>query len=461
VKHIKTALFNQRGVAITMVMTSIALLAFLLANFTFETKLNKLRIYNEQDKLQARLNAEAGLKFALAKLKLYQEGRNTIEKNESIKKQFSPLLLENIITQPFIYPISEGLLKGANQIQKKAIEDFMKNVLLEGKLTVMMSSVSGFLNPNNLRFVPRDNKNQNNQTTSSFSNNQNRKNEPAHVTIEKEFVETLRRELDRKREEDDEFNAQYSNLRPELLIKELKFFVNHPEHFTDSERGEIEALYVDSGTTPKHAPMTSIKEMYLLEGWDDAIVELIIDRLTVHAVKIIPVNQITDSQLRILFPDITPFQIEEFFRYRDGNPQEELEPHEFQTVEQFKQIVVNRLGIVSDSVYNERIKEFENAGIKIGVAGKLFKVICKGESGRATYTLTAFVDLPVEPQPAPKTPRDQNANNSNDQSNTASDREEEQQENNNPNNNSNNQNQNKPRPMQLMEPRVVELFVGE
>ena len=80
-------LFQKResGVAILMVMTSITILTFLLADFTFETKINKLRVYNQQDMTQARLNAEAGLTFALAKLRLYQEGFNLLEKNESAK----------------------------------------------------------------------------------------------------------------------------------------------------------------------------------------------------------------------------------------------------------------------------------------------------------------------------------------------------------------------------------------
>ena len=74
----KKTLKNENGIALLMVMGVIAILTFLLADFTFETKLNKIKIYNQQDKIQALLNAESGINFAQAKLRLYQEGKNLI-----------------------------------------------------------------------------------------------------------------------------------------------------------------------------------------------------------------------------------------------------------------------------------------------------------------------------------------------------------------------------------------------
>ena len=93
----KKTLNNESGIALLMVMGVIAILTFLLADFTFESKLNKIKIYNQQDKIQARLNAESGLNFALGKLRLYQEGRNKIEKDDNLKSAFPSSDLESII----------------------------------------------------------------------------------------------------------------------------------------------------------------------------------------------------------------------------------------------------------------------------------------------------------------------------------------------------------------------------
>ena len=58
---LKKTMSSEQGIALLMVMGVIAILTFLLADFTFETKLNKIKIYNQQDKIQARLNAESQL----------------------------------------------------------------------------------------------------------------------------------------------------------------------------------------------------------------------------------------------------------------------------------------------------------------------------------------------------------------------------------------------------------------
>ena len=394
-RNLKKILSSQDGVAILMVMTTIALLAFLLAEFTFDTKVNKLKVYNIQDREQARLNAESGLKFAMAKMRIYKEGFNLLQKNESAKSVFPQGKLEGIITQPFMFPLPVG--KDANIIQKNAIEEFTKNSLIRGSLMVEISQVSGFLNPNGLR-VPKP--------TSTEEKKEEEDKNPPHALIEKQFVDTLTQAWQQKKDSDEEFNALYANLNVTNLVRELKYYVNSPGATGDSEISEIENLYSSKSITPKNAPMSSLSEMYLLQGWDDAIIDLIKDRLSVHEVSIIPLNQITKEQLRLIFPAITDEQLADFFKHRDGSAgsktsnEEQSDPHPFESEEDFKNLVVGQLNIVAEQQYTERIKELEKAGYRLGVAGKLFKVISKGEYGRAQYTLVAYVDLPIKPVPA-------------------------------------------------------------
>ncbi len=392
-KLLSLFLKNEKGIAIIMIMTTISLLTFLLADLTFETKLNKLRVYNYQDKAQARLNAEAGLRLALAKLKLYMKGKNLLEKNDTLKGSITPSSLEQAVTSPFIFPIP--LTKNANIIQRSAIEEFSENTLLRGKLSVEMTAVSGFLNPNNLRIPSLKEDNENNSNSGDEE-----KSSPA-LYIEKALVKTLDDAMRAKKEEDDDFDALYGNMDPELLIKELKYYVNSPAFFEDSERSEIEALYLEHETSPKHAPLSSLDELYLLAGWNDAIIDLIKDRLTVHEASVIQVNKITKNQLKVIFPEITEEQLEEFFKYRDGDQDLKEEGKEFKNAADFKEVITNQLGVLDSSSYDKKVKEFEEAGLKIGVAGKLFKVISTGEMNRSIYRLTAFIDLPIKP-PIPK-----------------------------------------------------------
>ena len=140
---------SQSGVAILMVMVAITLLTFLLSEIKFETFLNKTKIDNLRGKFQARLNAESGLIFALSQLKIYKEARDTLEKNKALKKQLSPSMLEGLVTKPFKIPIPLG--KGAGGLQKSALADFEKELLIIGDLFVQCNPVTGFLNPNALR----------------------------------------------------------------------------------------------------------------------------------------------------------------------------------------------------------------------------------------------------------------------------------------------------------------------
>lgn len=406
---------NDSGIALMMVIGVITVLAFLLADFTFESKLNKIKIYNQQDKIQARLNAEAGLNFAIAKLRLYQEGRNKIEKDESMKNAFPPNDLESIIIQPFIYPLPAP--KKGSIIQKNALDEFYKNTIFRGEVSVVYTKIAGFLNPNSLRIankapakpgeddaaLPND-PDETDDEASPANSADNKKAQKPEVIIEKKLAEALQRLIKDKSDNDEEFHGRYSNLDANYLVKELKFYVNNYDQFQDSEKPEIESKFSQKGITPKHAPLTSLDELYLLPSWDDAIVNLIKDRLSVHEVSVISINEITVEDLKIIFPAINNIQIEEFFKYRDGDPDKNIKGEKFKNAEDFKNVVVGQLNIVSDTDYEERIKQLKEAGLTIDTAGKLYKINSRGVYNNAIYNLVAFVDLPIKPAPPKKAP---------------------------------------------------------
>lgn len=441
---------NERGIALLVVMGTITLLTYLMIDFTFESHVNKLRVHNLTDKAQARLTAEAGLRLAIARIKLYQEARNMIEKNENLKQMIDLSLLEESTRSPDLIlpvPIVENMM---NMQVRSTVERFNENLLLQGNLSLQIRTVSGFLNPNNLRATPLSEE-ERRQRDSRFTNPDEEQRSPQEV-IEETLIETLSEAIERKSEEDDLFDIRYGNLDARLLIKELKYFVNHPDDFRDSERAEIEAMYLGRGVRAKHAPLTSLEELYLLEGWDDAIVDLIKDRLTVHEVSVIQVNELTANQLRIMFPEISDFQIEEFFLYRDGDPSRDERPRPFRNAEDFKDVIVNRLAVIHDEQFDEMIQSFEAAGLTIGVAGKLFQVISSATVERSTYSILAFIDLPIKPEPPPPPKEEEDPDRSRreedpddfDDRDDSRDRDE-------------NEEDKKEKPLELLTPRAVEI----
>lgn len=443
-----------------MVISTIALLTYLLADFTFETQINQIKAYNAQDQIQARLTAEAGLNFSLAKLKIYQETRNKLANNETLQKTISDSDLDKILTTPFIYPIPIDPKMG--MIQKNAINDFQKGTVIKGNLSIYINKVSGFLNPNNLRIVKEtttDNEEDDN-TSSSNNNEEDEENStesktPSEITEEKilQMFESLFTDL---REESDYFNLHYSNLDPEILVKELKYFVNNKGAIDDPMFPEIESKYLDADMEAKHAPMTSIDEFFLLAGWPEYITNKVIDKFTVHEVGTISLNELTIDTLKLIFPDITDLQVEEFFRYRDGDEELGEDPHPFKGVEDFKNVIVNQLGVVSSTKFDEREAEFKAANLSFGVAGKLFKIESTGEYNTSKVILTAYVDLPIKPQSEKTTTKkdDQTNQNETDQNQTQDQDQDQDQD-----QNEETKNEEEATKTEYMTPRIIEIRV--
>lgn len=406
----ESSIKNQKGVALLLVMGVIAILSFVLFEFTFETKLNRIKVFNQEERFQARLNAESGLNFALAKLRLYQAGRNVLEKDENKKSSFPPDQLESILIEPFMIPIP--LSKKASIIQKNALKEFEKKTIIRGELNVSITKLSGLLNPNSLRIIDKKTTTNSDQDmaqdeattpppakTDPDSGKDSTTKENKWDTAKNLFIKTLSQMIDEKLKNDESFKNLHANTRVENLINELIFYVNDANKVQGQDFIDAKAKFSEAQITPKHAPMASIEELYLLPSWDDSIIELIKDRMSIFELTSIPVNEMTNADLKILFPDINEIQVEEFFKYRDGDPDKKIKATKFKSADDFKIIVTSKLNIISDGDYTKRINELKNAGLTIDTAGKLYKVTSTGKYNNATYTIIAIVDIPIKESP--------------------------------------------------------------
>ena len=384
-----------------MVLSAVAILTFMLAEFTDDTKINRLKVYNQRDTDQARLNAEAGIQFALAKMKIYREARNLLEKNKKTLP-ISPSDIEQILMQPFIFPIPVDENK-MNLIQRNAIAEFTESVLLQGSLTVTMRPISAFLNPNNLivrpsvpsRETPDENEDEDEEEEDNI---------PLHVRTREELIKMITEVLREEREANPDYDLLYGDLEAERLVGEMAYFVNTPGRYSDPMAQDFESLYTEREVIPKHGPFTSLDELYLLAGWNDSMVDLIKDRLTVHSTTMaVPINALTEPQLRAVFPDITPIQIEEFFRRRDGDHELGIAPTPFKSRRDFESLITGHLGVVEKGDFDDRMEILEKTGIEFEAAGNLFEVTSTSEVGRGRYTIYAVVYLPEVPPLPPET----------------------------------------------------------
>ncbi|MGK0367822.1 MAG: hypothetical protein ACI9QD_000961, partial [Thermoproteota archaeon] len=341
--ELKLLLKNQSGIALMMVLSSIVILTFILAEFTFESSINKMKAYSLQDKVQAKLNAESGLKFAMARLRLYKESYNYVQKNKDAKDFVSQELLNQIWNVPFVYPIPVGKKMGARE--KAAIGKFTKSTLIMGEMLVSVRNISNLININMLR-APLMEKDED-------DTNESEENDEAtdeKYTVDYQIFDLIRKGIEREKEKDDDFESRNSNLEPEFIMSSLKFFISEKDTFSDGNTPQIEGEMSTEEITRKFTPFSSKSELHLVHGLTDEVIKLFTNDITAHGAVMIDLNTITENMLKVLLPSIDEDQVKDFFEYRD-DPEA---PHYFNKEEDFKKYVIEVGNILTEEDYIKR-----------------------------------------------------------------------------------------------------------
>lgn len=438
-KDFRKILNNQSGIALMMVLSAIVILTALMADFSFESHINKLKGYNIEDRGQAKLTAESGLLFAMTRLKLYKEAFNYMEKNENAKGLASQEMINSIWNFPFIYPIP--ITNQMNQIQKDSLEKFTKSNVIKGKMKLTIKNISNMINLNLLRvtelkLAKKDEAKNDPEAKVNSEEDENKYN------VKAQLFKSLTNTIESKSESDDLFASRYLGIDLTELVSNLEYYMSESEMFDQSSVNTGD--FADIPLSVKSAPLTSFTEMYMIPRWNDELIELIQSEFTVHGGMMIDLNKITDKMLKILVPEINEEEIKDFFKYRD-DPES---PHFFNSIDDFKKYIVEKANLMQAEDFDSHMEKFAIEGIKFGASPSLFQIKSIGEKGRSTYTITAFVVLPVKPSPR-KLPKPNDSGQPIDPNNPTP-----QPPKPDPNNDKEKQY------TQLLEPRIVEIFIN-
>ena len=402
----KKILANERGIALMMILTSILFLTVIYGDFTFDSKISRLKATNIMDRSQAKLLAESGLQMAMTRLRLYKEAYNTIQNNQNLKNAVPAQLLNQLWEIPYMYPIPVG--EGAGRSVKDTIDKFQKESLIEGEMRVTVQNISNRLNLNMLRIDMQklslanqqgseEDRNRDTQYTSSATRDDNTRTD---FSVDQALFQTMKRLVDEKKEKDDAFNDKYGSIDYQDLFTNLKYYMS--DFGTSNIEplfAEAEQVYLKLPLTPKFGPMTSASELYAIPGWDDQLIELIQNEFSVYPTTQIDLNKITGNFLKIFIPGINDDTVAKYFAEKNA----ETDPKNFNSVGDFKKFVVEEMDMIGETDFDERIKMFEKKGITFGSNPNMFKVISEGIYNRSTYTLVATVILPKQEQAPPQT----------------------------------------------------------
>ncbi|MFY7992240.1 MAG: hypothetical protein ACOVP4_03025 [Bacteriovoracaceae bacterium] len=397
---IKKILQSESGIALMMVMTAMILLMAIWGEFTFESKISRIKTVNILDKAQSKLLAESGIQMAMARLRLYKEAHNYLEGNQSAKDAVPKQLLNQLWEVPYIYPLPVG--KDAARTFKDAVEKFQEESLIDGEMRVTIQNISNRLNLNVLRYdIMKNQKLASGEETANFNIRLQNSNDPnATATMPEAILAHLIKLINDKKEEDENFENKYSRLEPETLLAYIQHFSSDKAVQRNDMNPDVERGFEELEITPKFGPLTSQSELYLMAGWPDDVIDLITQEFSIYPNNVIDLNKINKSMLRLLIPQIDDAQMADFFEYRD-NPDM---PRFFNTLEEFRKYITQVGRVMGEADFDQRFEVLQKLGIEFGASPQMFRIISEGIYNRSTYTLVATVYLPKQSTGSATTP---------------------------------------------------------
>jgi type II secretory pathway component PulK len=423
-------IFNQKdkksnsGIALFMVMSTLAVLSVLIADLTYTVHVNSRMAYNSIDNLKAYYLAKAGYRLSLLRLKAYLSIQNTLNQNKSspIAKSIPSELIDMIWNIPFLYPIP--VMPKMTLTQKEAIEKFTKESSLSGSFTTIISAESSKINLNNI-FLKEINIEQDDSKTSSqdqsttvspstsqattASNPQNPTKQKTQTTKKeidfRPFLESIiTSTLEAKKTKDREFSDIYRNVQGKDIVSAIYAYL-----FPNEPNSELPGF---KPIQPKNAPFYSLTELHLIPGIDDTLYDLLSPLFTTFTTVGIHVNSADKHIFHALFPEATDEDIANLMRKRDdpdvGKPWTDADSF-WKDAE----------SVLSSNIVQAAKDRLDKVGLKIITNEKSFKITVIANQGLSTKRLEAYVVI-TDPKDSKKSNQNPNIMNpsSNFQSNS-------------------------------------------
>ncbi|MBI2606260.1 MAG: general secretion pathway protein GspK [Deltaproteobacteria bacterium] len=392
---------NESGIALFMVISSLALLSVVIAELTYTTQINARMAYNNVDNLKAFYLAKAGFKLSLLRLRAFAQASKFANDpaNKQVKQALGKDILDKLWNFPFIYPIPA--LPDATEADKDALKAFQKESKLTGSFTANITSESGKLNLNNLliKEIPKAPAGQTQSQQGDKSSRDSGGSQPGsspgssgsaqggdQVDFRPLMEDAISNALQRKKDEDHEFFDTYRSVQGKDIVDAIDCYL--------SKEPAGSNLPGFKRPDPKEAPLYSMSELHLINGLDDNLYDVIEPLFTVYSTPGINVNSAGKTMFKALFPDASDEDIDGILRKRDdpdvGKP--------WESEEEFWKSVSDVAAGKNIEQLKERLKK---ANVKIVTDELSFKVSVVATHGLSTKRLEAYVilDAPEKKKP--------------------------------------------------------------
>ncbi len=401
---------DKKGVALFIVLTSMATLAIFLGEITYTAQINQKLAYDRLDNVKATALAKSGFRLALLRIRAYSELRKTLDEASkgaagALVNSVAPKeMIEKIWNEPIIIPFS-GDISMLPSTMRDAVEKFRKDSGMEGKLYISVLSQSSKFNLNSYLspFAPPLPSPSGSPPPTPTATPVAFNPEEARNMLTEQITQTFQKKFD----EDETFRDTYRNLKISDLAEDILAW---NDLTYDSMRAQ-------SSTLPyKRGPFYDVSELHFLPTVDDQIYNLLAPTYTAGVDSSINVNKIQQPALTALVPSMTTEEKKKFFEFRDktGDTQANEEKTEekkdeggpFKTDEEFFTYLSKNVASFNSPT---KVQEFKDSllkrGLTIVVDESQFLVHIEASVNQTKRTLEAIVTV-LKPRKPSITPGD-------------------------------------------------------
>ncbi len=372
-------LHNEKGVAMLMAIVTMLLMAILAAELVYDTEVYHRMVFNQLDDLRAKYLAKSGLKIAILQL---QAKSKAGAKMQTLGLGNNAGLVDMIWQTPLIFP--PPVPAGLGPIEKEALEKLDKSLGLQGKIAISITGDSDKVNLNQLVWASGAATGTGTSTGTSTATSTSTSTQTLQGA-QTSITSTLDQLIQNKKTEDEAFKTRNANVIAEVLVGNLVAWMN-PAVTEDGNRHAKQDYYtrLPDPYFLKNAPLNSITELHMVEGFDDDIYKIVADNFTTLQTTGVNINKVPVTLLRGLIPALSQEEGDRLDKRRTDPAQ----GGNFSNVNDFWTFL-NTMNNFDNAKQN-----LAKAGITLTTDENSYRVVVTATSGYATKTWVALVGSP-------------------------------------------------------------------
>lgn len=292
--HLSQPINNNRGMAMMMAVSAVALMIYLATEVTYDTTVEHVVNGQELNRLKAYYAARGALDLGLLRIKIYQTVRQKIDSmgNNPMAQQLktSPFI-DQIWSFPFQWPFPAEML-GTSATND--LEETKQESLMDSQYLLSIADEGSKIDLNDL-MSPSE-------------------------TLKKNAERRLLGIFEEKIENDEEFRKEYGSFRFQELVNHLKDWMS--PKWESENGGDKRSAYSEfqAENLPPNRGFRTLGEMRMLPMIDDRLFALLEPRVTLYGLKGVNPNTASAAVLQSIDVGITKEIADKIVAHREKNP---------------------------------------------------------------------------------------------------------------------------------------------